>query len=103
MLSKRIWFKPFSIDHFHNRVFVEFALHDLEILTSCACFRYGPTGTTIRDASPAQEPAMLENDAQVVEHTAQLDFRSRPIRKAGPCIRTGRSHTRVPGKSLRPA
>lgn len=32
-LSKLIWFKPFNIDHFYNRVFIEYALEDPELLT----------------------------------------------------------------------
>ena len=32
-VSKLIWFKPFNIDHFFNRVFIQYALDDPELLT----------------------------------------------------------------------
>ena len=32
-LAKLIWFKPFNIDHFYNRIFVEFAIDSPEMLS----------------------------------------------------------------------
>jgi uncharacterized protein (DUF885 family) len=37
-LSKLIWYKPFNVDHFYNRVFVGFALESPELMTQVGMF-----------------------------------------------------------------
>ncbi|MBW3566868.1 MAG: DUF885 domain-containing protein [Proteobacteria bacterium] len=77
-LSKLIWFKPFNIDHFYDRIFVEFALDNPEILTS---MRMLPAwadwyNDDFGDASPAQERAMLEMTRESLNTLRSYDFDS---------------------------
>ncbi|MBM3289718.1 MAG: DUF885 domain-containing protein [Candidatus Hydrogenedentes bacterium] len=51
-----VWFKPFSIDVFYERVFIEFVLRNPELLTDLRLLEpYGVTGhnAKLTDASPA--------------------------------------------------
>jgi len=77
-LSKLIWFKPFNIDHFYDRVFVEFAMENPEILTS---MRMLPAwadwyNDDFGDASPTQERAMLEMTRESLATLRSYDFES---------------------------
>ena len=62
-LAKLIWFKPFNIDHFFDRVFIEFALDDPEMLTSMRILE--PMGLTfhnddLTDATIEYQLAIIE-------------------------------------------
>ena len=46
-LAKLIWFKPFNIDHFYNRVFLEFALENPEMLSQMRILE--PMGLTFHN------------------------------------------------------
>lgn len=77
-LSKLIWFKPFNIDHFYNRVFVEYALENPEMLTS---MRMLPSwadwyNDDFGDRSPAQDRAMMEISREALETLRSYDFES---------------------------
>lgn len=77
-LSKLIWFKPFNIDHFYNRVFVEYALENPEMLTS---MRMLPPALDwynddFADASPAQDVAMMAITRDALETLRSYDFDS---------------------------
>lgn len=77
-LSKLIWFKPFNIDHFYDRVFVEFAFANPEILTS---MRMLPNfadwyNDDFGDASPAHDQAMLAMTRDSLEMLRSYDFES---------------------------
>ncbi|HEX6928222.1 MAG TPA: DUF885 domain-containing protein [Gammaproteobacteria bacterium] len=77
-LSKLIWFKPFNIDHFYDRIFVEIALENPEILTS---MRMLPSwadwyNDDFGNASPAQDRAMMQLTAEALDMLRSYDFES---------------------------
>ena len=54
-----IWFRPFNIDHFYERVFIEVALDDPELLTSLRIVeQFGVYGHNAKLTDPSHERAM---------------------------------------------
>lgn len=80
LLVNVIWFKPFSIDLFFERVFIEYALHNPQMLTDLRILEpYGITGhnAKLNDESPAFALKMWEKSRRDLEtlqryHRAEL-------------------------------
>lgn len=77
-VSKLIWFKPFNIDHFYNRVFMQYALENPEMLTS---MRMLPSwadwyNDDFADRSPAYEEAVFKLTADALRTLRSYDLES---------------------------
>jgi uncharacterized protein (DUF885 family) len=65
--SNLIWFKPNNIDHFFERVFIEFAMQNPELLSSIRIaeqFGIKAHNSKLSDASPENDAAMLAKTAK---------------------------------------
>ncbi|MCG8432698.1 MAG: DUF885 domain-containing protein, partial [Gammaproteobacteria bacterium] len=74
-LVKLIWFKPFNIEHFYNRVFVEFAFANPQFLTQ---LRILPPwldfyNDDLTDSSPAQDRKMAALTSRSLEVLRSYD------------------------------
>jgi uncharacterized protein (DUF885 family) len=62
--AKLIWFRPFNIDHFFERAYIEFLWDDPEALRSTGILnKYGlsaPSSTLLTDVSPKRTEALAE-------------------------------------------
>lgn len=77
-VSKLIWFKPFNIDHFYNRVFMQYALENPEMLTS---MRMLPSwadwyNDDFADRTPAHDEAMMKLTSNALQTLRSYDFES---------------------------
>ncbi|MDX1442398.1 MAG: DUF885 domain-containing protein [Gammaproteobacteria bacterium] len=66
-LAKLIWFKPFNIDHFYNRIFIEFAIDSPEMLSQMRMLPgwadWYADDLDSRDPARAQEGIEMMRDA----------------------------------------
>lgn len=68
-LAKLIWFKPFNIDHFYNRVFIEFALESPELLSN---MRMLPAWADwYNDELDSRDPSGAEEDFEELRETLE--------------------------------
>lgn len=77
-LANLIWFRPFNIDHFYDRVFLQYALKNPEMLSS---LRILPSwadwyNDDLTDLSPAQDKAMLQLSKDALETLRSYDLDS---------------------------
>src|SRR5690606_36274723 len=77
-LANLIWFRPFNIDHFYDRVFLQYALKNPEMLSS---LRILPSwadwyNDDLTDLSPAQDKAMLQLSKDALETLRSYDIDS---------------------------
>lgn len=76
VVANVVWFKPFSIDIFFERVFIEFALQDPELLTDLRLLEpFGINGhnAKLTDASSAFQEKMWEKGKRDLDTLHQYD------------------------------
>src|SRR5690606_37142715 len=75
-LANLVWFRPFNIDHFYDRVFLQYALKNPEMLSS---LRMLPPwadwyNDELTDRSPEQDRVMLDLSKDALETLRSYDF-----------------------------
>ena len=84
LIANVVWFKPVSIDIFFERVFIEYALRDPELLTDLRLLEpFGITGhnAKLTDASPAFDEKMWEKGKNDLDTLRRYDRSPLPVDK----------------------
>ena len=97
-LANLIWFRPWSLNLFYEKAFVEVIFNEPELLTSLGLVeQFGITSHNgkLNDASPAHQQAVIDRWKRISGNCTNTPWIGRPRRKSSPLVSSnGMSQTR---------